>query len=538
VRDLLVIGRIYTMDPANPVARGAVIRLGRFAWVGDPDECAARASADATRLHLGQGSAVPGLADSHGHVLWYGRSKLEVNCEGLASEAECAERVAARARLIPPGQWILGRGWDHNRWPGASFPTEGGLSRVARSHPVALWRVDGHALWVNAQALALAGIGASTPDPPGGRIVCYPDGRPSGVLVDRAVDLVVRKIPPLAPAEIEMALEVALQDLARAGLTAVHDAGVSPEGLEAYRGLALEDRLPLRVYAMIDGQAPRETLEQQLAHWKSAPEVGRLTVRAVKLFADGALGSRGAMLREPYSDDPANTGLFLMAPDELRERIGMVARAGFQPAVHAIGDRAVGEVLEAFAAVGGELDLASLRPRIEHLQTLVDHDLPLLAKVRPVASMQPIHAVSDALWAEERLGHGTPRQKGAYAWRRVLDRGAPLAFGSDFPVESFDPRLGLHAAELRLPRGASAPWMPEQCLSRTEALRAYTEGAATAALADGRRGRVKVGYDADLTVFDEDILAITARELPRLEVTHTVVSGTIEYAACAQEKDR
>ncbi len=531
MRDLLVIGRIHTMDPARPVAAAALVRSGRFACVGSPSDCAAQAASDAIRLHLGDGCAVPGLADAHGHVLWYGRSKAEVSCDDSANEADCVARVAARASQVQPGRWIRGRGWDQNFWAGRSFPTEAALSRAAPAHPVALWRVDGHALWVNARALELAGIRASTPEPPGGRIARYPDGRPSGLLLDAAADLIMGTIPPLSAAEIEGALLAALQDLSRTGLTAVHDAGVSPEGLEAYRRLALEDRLPLRVYAMIDGQAPLRTLDEQIERWKATPEVGRLTVRAVKLFADGALGSRGAALREPYSDDPGTRGLLLTPPDALRERIRMVARAGLQPAVHAIGDRACAGVLEAFATIGEEMDLARLNPRIEHFQTLADADLPLLASVRPVASMQPIHAVSDAPWAEERLGRGTPRQKGAYAWRRVLDCGASLAFGSDFPVDRFDPRLGLHAAELRLPRGASVPWMPEQRLTRIEALRAYTEGVAIAARAHDRRGKVKEGQDADLTVFARDILAVSADEVPGVEVTHTIVAGRIEHAA-------
>ena len=527
MRDLLVVGRIHTLAPAAPLAGAVLVRDGRFAWVGSAAECQARARPGAERLDLGGGCATPGLADAHGHVLWHGRSLVEVRCEGLPGEEACAARVAAFARGVPEGRWIRGQGWNHNLWPGARFPTAALLDAAAPAHPVLLTRADGHAVWVNGRALALAGVGKDTPDPPGGRLERHPDGRPTGVLVDHAARLVLDRVPPLSAAEIEEATVQALRGLARSGLTAVHDAGVSPEGLEIYRRLALEDRLPLRVYAMIDGQAPRAVLDERMARWRESPEVGRLAVRAVKLFADGALASRGAALFEPYADDPGNVGLDLTEPGELRERIRAVARAGFQPAVHAIGDRACAGVLRAFRAARDEGLLGSIPPRVEHLQTLLARDALLLSGV--VASMQPIHAVCDAPWAERRLGHGTDRQRGAYAWRSALAGGAVLAFGSDFPVESFDVRLGLRAAELRLPAGWAEPWMPEQRLGREEALRAYTVGPAVAALAGGRRGTVEVGRDADLSLFDRDLVAVPADELPGVAVEGTVVAGRVEY---------
>ncbi|HTP25664.1 MAG TPA: amidohydrolase [Anaeromyxobacteraceae bacterium] len=524
MQDLLVAGRIYTMDPANPVAEGALVREGRFVHVGSLAECALRARPGAGRLEIGRGSATAGLCDAHGHVLWYGRSLIELSCAGLSDEAACVERVAAASLKVPPGQWIRGHGWDHNLWPETRFPTLARLSAATPRHPVALERADGHALWANALALKLCGIRDDTRDPAGGRILRAPDGSPTGVFIDNAADLVLRNIPPLSRSEVEAALVVALSELARAGLTAVHDAGVSPDGLEVYRQLALEDRLPLRVYGMIDGQSPLEQVEQQMACWRRTPQVGRLEVRAVKFFADGALASRGAALFEPYDDDPGNRGLFVTAPDELRRRIAVVLRAGFQPAVHAIGDWACAEVLKAFAAVE-KAQLQRGQLRVEHLQVLLPRDVQLLAGV--VASMQPIHAVNDAAWAERRLGRGTARQAGAYAWRQALQGGAVLAFGSDFPVESFDVRQGLLAAELRVPRGASLPWMPEQRLTRQEALEAYTVGAAIAGLAGRRRGMVRAGHDADLTVFAGDILAASVEELPSLAITHTVVSGIV-----------
>ncbi len=527
MQDLLIVGRIHTLDPSNPEAGAALIRGGRFACVADAATCAARAGPGVRRIELGAGAAVPGLADAHGHVELLGRSLEEVSCLGAESEEDCAARVSERARRTKPGTWILGRGWDQNPWPGGGFPTSGTLDRAAPEHPVLLERVDGHAAWVNGRALELAGIGAGTPDPDGGRILRHPDGRPTGVLVDAAVDLVRSRIPPPSREEVEKAVVRALGELVRAGLTSVHDAGVPAVGLDVYRKLAEEKRLPLRVYAMIDGRMPRPELEAQMRLWRKTPEVGWLTVRAVKLFADGALGSRGAALLEPYRDEPATRGLLVTPPAELRERIRLAALAGFQPAVHAIGDRACAEVLDDFRALAGEVDLAALRPRVEHAQILSPGAEDLFRETHAVASMQPTHATSDAPWAEARLGRARLRR--AYAWRDLLDAGVPLAFGSDFPVESFDPRPGFRAAETRLPTGWTAPFLAEERLTREQALRAFTTGAAWAERAESRRGMIRVGDDGDLTAFDGDLLGVAPEEVTRLAVTLTVVGGLVEY---------
>jgi predicted amidohydrolase YtcJ len=382
--------------------------------------------------------------------------------------------------------------------------------------------VDVHALWCNQVALRTAGIGASTPDPPGGRILRREDGSPSGVLIDTAMDLVRRAIPNPSGRDTEEMLLRSLRALAAAGLTCVHDAAAGPEALAAYARLAERDELPVRVYAMIDGQGP--SLDDEMRAWRERSATGLLTVRSVKLFADGALGSRGAALFEPYEDDPGNIGLWLMDPGELEERILRVAAAGYQPAVHCIGDRACARVLEAFAKVP-----ARLRPRAEHLQILRPQDVPLLKRSGAVASMQPTHATSDARWADQRLGRGTPRQRGAYAWRQALDAGAPLAFGSDFPVEDIDPRAGLRAAVSRKSADGTA-WMPEQRLRRDEALQAFTSGAAYAEFAEGRRGCIREGFDADLTVFARDVMSVHIDEVPAVPVAATVVQGRVVYA--------
>jgi len=524
--ELLVIGLLHTLDPARPLAQAALVRDGRFVCVGTVEACAAQGR-EPRRVEVG--SAVPGLVDAHGHVFGLGRAGLEVSCADAPSAEACAARAAARARAAPPGAWIRGRGWDQNRWSGAAFPTRAALSRAVPDRPAVLVRVDGHAAWVNDAALAAAGVGRDTPDPPGGRILRAGDGEPSGVLVDGAMDLVLKKLPAPTPAEIEQALLGGLRALAQVGLTAVHDAGVTPDVLDVYRRLAADGRLPIRVYAMIEGDGPVAELVRRMEGFRAKPDAGLLTVRSVKLYADGALGSRGAALFEDYADDPGNRGLFLTAPELLREKVRAIVAAGLQPAIHAIGDRAVAEAISAIERAGDPAAVRALRPRIEHLQIVRPADVPRLSAAGIVASMQPTHATSDGPWVPARLGAGTERLRGAYAWRTVLRAGVPLAFGSDFPIERPDPRLGLAAAETRLPARERAPFLPEERLSRDEALRAFTGGAAYAAFAEGRRGQIREGFDADLTAFAGDVLAVPAERLPDLAVTHTIVAGRVAF---------
>lgn len=526
-RDLLVTGVVYTLDPANPRAQALLARDGRVVKLGDADAC--RREARRGAVHLDGVCAVPGLADAHGHVLLHARGLEEVRCAGAPDAPSCAARAAERARTLPAGEWVRGRGWDETRWPGAALPREATLSAAVPDHPALLERVDGHAAWVNARALGAAGIGPGTPDPPGGRILRDAEGRPTGILVDAAQDLVQACIPHPTGREAVRLLRAGLDDLARRGLTAVHDAGCTSSILRAYARLADADELPLRVYAMIDGGQPDGALAAELARWSQRPEVGRLAVRAVKLFADGALGSRGAALLDGYADAPGEHGLLLLPPARLRERLRRVARAGFQPAVHAIGDRACRELAEALGELARELDLARLRPRVEHLQVVRPEDLRALAAVGAVASMQPVHATSDARWAAARLGEGGPALAGAYAWRQVLQAGLPLALGSDFPVEDPDWRAGLAAAEERRPGGSPSPWRPEERLTREEALRGFTVGAAFAAFAEGRRGALREGADADLTVVAQDLFLVPAAQLAEVELVATVVGGRIEH---------
>jgi predicted amidohydrolase YtcJ len=522
--ELLVVGTLHTLDPSRPTAEAALVKDGSFAAVGSREECERLAAEDVGLVDLGGGCAVPGLADAHGHVALYGRTRSEVSCAGATSEEECAELAAKAAERAPRGSWIRGGGWSQDLWREQRLPTSRSLSAAVPNHPVALARSDVHALWVNDLALRAAGIDARTPEPEGGRIARDATGAPTGILVDNAMRLVFQGMPPARETDIEANLLRGLRAAAEAGLTSVHDAGLDPEILEIYRKLATEGRLPIRVYGMIDGQQALPKLDAQIDLWKRTPRVGLLTVHSVKLFADGALGSRGARMFEPYADDSTTSGLWVTSPDELRARIGRVSAAGYQPCVHAIGDRACAETLEAFSAAP---DARRLRPRVEHLQLLRPRDAHLLRESGAVASMQPTHATSDGAWAEARLGSDTERRQGAYAWRQALDAGAALAFGSDFPVESLDPRKGLASAVLRVPDGSAVSWMPEQRLTLLEALRAFTWGAAYAEHAERRRGLIRVGYDADLTLFGHDLFEVPPPALPEVPLLGTVVAGQL-----------
>ena len=528
--DLVVSGTLHTLDPDRPRAEALLAHAGRITRIGALADCRREARPGARFIETGRGCAVPGLADAHGHVVLHARALEEVRCGDATDEADCVRLAAARAQRLPPGAWVRGRGWNETRWPGGALPTAASLSSGVPDHPALLERVDGHAAWVNRRALEWARIGPHTPDPPGGRIVRHPDGRPTGVLVDSAQELVLARLPRPSADELARLVAAGARDLVRFGLTAVHDAGCTSSVLRAYDRVADADGLPLRVYAMIDGAQGDGELEAELARWSEVPAIGRLEVRAVKHFADGALGSRGAALLDGYADDPGNHGLILLDGAKLEARLARIGRAGMQPAVHAIGDAACRLVLRAYAAQAAkESAFRRLRPRLEHLQFLRAEDRPLLRSSGAVASMQPLHAVSDAPMVPARVGTGTPAAQAAYAWRQVLASGAMLAFGSDFPVESPDPRLGLHAAEARRPAGAVGPWMADERLTREEALRAYTAGSAYAAFAEDRRGALRAGADADVTVFGEDLFRVPLDDVPHLPVRATIVGGRVEY---------
>lgn len=526
--------RIRTMDATHPIAEAVAIRDGKILAVGQREEVMAAAGDDPRVVDVGTAIIVPGLQDAHGHLAHLGRSLTVTSLEGARS----VEEVVARLRAAEPesfqGDWLIARGWDQNDWPAAhgAFPDRAVLDAAFPTTPVFLTRVDGHAAWVNGAALVRAGLSARTPDPEGGRLLRRPDGTLTGVLIDNAIPLVESKLPPLTDEQLQKRLVMALRKLASEGITTFHDAGIDLRTFEQLQRWDALGALPIRVYAMAEAQGGEGA--QYLGRGTYSGRM--LEMRAAKLYADGALGSRGAALHAPYADDPGNTGLLLLRPEELQQKVDVFMARGFQVCIHAIGDRANTLALDVLERAMAEVPDNAGRHRIEHAQVLRREDVPRLAKLGVVASMQPSHATSDMAWAEARLG--PERIRGAYAWRSILDSGAALAFGSDFPIEEPDPLAGIYAARTRQdaegrPAGG---WHPEQRITGEEALYAFTVGAAYASFAEDRRGALRPGMDADFTVLSVDPVEDDPKALLSGKVLKTVVAGVEIYSAPAAAK--
>lgn len=518
-------GDVHTMDAARPRATAIAVRGGRIAAVGSDSDVAPWIGPATRVVELGGRSVTPGLVDAHCHVFGLAADLQRVSVRNLASEEAVAEVMAKAAAGRPAGEWLLGRGWDQNRWPAQRFPTRASLDKALGDRPVALERIDGHALWLNSAALAKAGITAATKDPPGGKIVRDAKGQPTGVLVDNATALAEKAIPSPTPEMRERWLRQALALVSSLGLTGAHEMGIDEETAAVYRKLAAAGELPVRIHAFASAPADAEHLHGV----PPRPATGRFTLRGVKFYADGALGSRGARLYADYSDDAKNRGLWVTDPVALARAVEAAVGGGWQVAVHAIGDAGIGAVLDAFAAAT-KIHPGDHRLRIEHVQVIAPRDLDRLtemARSGVIASMQPTHATSDMPWAEKRVG--PQRIAGAYAWRSMIDRKIPLAAGSDFPVEEPSPLLGIYSAVTRQDQAGNPPggWTPGQRLTLDEALAAFTSGAAFAEGAEDRRGVIAPGKDADLTVYDRPLTA--DRALLETAIRMTVVEGKIEY---------
>lgn len=532
---VLVNGRIYTANDARPTATALSILGDRIMEVGTDEEVLTAAAAGTQVLDLAGKTVVPGFIDAHGHLLNLGLSLQQLDVTGTKSYQEIIDAVAARAGQTPANQWILGRGWDQNDWPEQAFPEHAALSNASPHHPVSLVRVDGHAMLVNAAALVLAGITAQTPDPEGGKILRDAAGNPTGVLVDNAMALVRAQVPPPPTEQKREALKLAIATLLRLGVTSVHDAGVDADTIDLYKAMIDGGEFPLRVYAMIAG-ADVPGVNQ---HLEAGPLIGygegRLTVRAIKLMADGALGSRGAALFAPYSDDPGNTGLLILGQEPIQALTQRALAANFQVSAHAIGDRANRTVLDAyaaaFAAAGIDPKTNEARLRIEHAQVIAEDDYARFAEMRIIASMQATHATSDMPWAGARLG--PDRIAGAYAWQRFLKAGVKIANGSDFPVESPNPLWGFYAAVTRQDHAGNPPegWQPEQRMSRDEALRSFTRDAAFAAFEEANKGTIEPGKLADLAILDRNIMEIPPAEILQTNVVMTFFGGKVAFNA-------
>lgn len=508
--------RIRTNDPAMPIAQAMALRDGRILKVGSRDEAMAAAGPGAIVDEFPAGVIVPGLVDAHAHLMGLGEALSFANLYDASDELDAVKRLKAAGDGAKQGDWVMGEGWDQNDWPSREFPTRWALDTELERVPVFASRVDGHAAWVSGEALKRAGIKKDTKDPPGGRIVRDKNGEPTGVLVDNAMELVRAKIPAASPDQVKLRLKAALEKCARVGLTGLHDAGEDLVTFEQLQRWDAGGTLPLRIYAMAKGMGDDRDLFLGRGPFKGQ----HLTLRSVKLLADGALGSRGAALFQPYSDEPAQSGLAVLEHRLLDQRAHAFATAGFQVAVHAIGDKANAETLDVLEKLP-----PNGRHRVEHAQLLREQDVGRFAKAGIIASFQPTHATSDMPWAEARVG--PKRIQYAYAWRSVLDTGAHVAFGSDFPIEKPDPLLGLYAARTRMDvKGQPAGgWHPEQKVSGEEALAGFTTGAAYAEFAEQRRGVLKEGFDADFVALSVDPVEDPPDALLGAKVLVTVVDG-------------
>ena len=525
---VLVNARIHTLADGQPVAEAlAWDANGRLVAVGSRDEVMAKAAG--APVHDARGATVvPGLIDAHAHLMGLGYALMRADLVGARSKSEVIARLQAFAAELPEGAWLLGRGWDQNLWSAKSFPTAADLDAAFPDRPVWLERIDGHAGWANSAALRRVERDLSGDWQPDGGQILRADGRATGVFIDAATRVVDDIVPPPDAAFRTEALERALEATARVGLTGVHDMGTSLADLGLYHRFADEGRLTLRVVGYADGDAA--ALEALCREGPYLHHSGRLRMSGVKFYADGALGSRGAALLEPYSDDHGNRGLLVTPPEQLLEGMRKAHRCGVQVATHAIGDRGNRLVLDDYAEVLGEGAQSDHRWRIEHAQVATLADIPRFQQLKVIASMQPTHATSDMPWAESRVGR--ERLAGAYAWRRFLQSNVRLALGSDFPVESADPRLGLYAAVTRQDLAGRPPggWLPDQKLTPAEALRGFTTDAAWAGFTEAEVGRLAPGLRADFVLLDADPLAVDAARLPTIKVLSTWVDGERVFA--------
>jgi len=516
--------RIYTMDKGFSTADAMMFdSSGRIHNVGN-EQAMLDAFPDAVRVDLGGKTVIPGLIDSHAHLYGLALSLSQAQLRDTTSKEEIIQKLREKEAQLSAGDWLLGRGWDQNDWEIKVFPTRADLDAAFPERPVWLRRIDGHAGWANSAALALVDRDLSGDwQPEGGFIHRDADGQPTGVLVDGAMALVEKAVPEISPELLRASLGLALEQMVSLGLTGVHDMGIDRKTFGMYQQIASEGRFPTRVHAFTAGAG--ETLDWLCANGAVEDPSGRLYMRAVKLYIDGAMGSRGAALLADYSDDPGNSGLLFMPPEELQAAIGKAMACGFQVGVHAIGDRGNRVVLDAYENLFGMYPDNPGRHRIEHAQTLTAEDIPRFAQLGVIAAMQPTHATSDMYWVGDRLG--PERVVYAYAWRSLLDSGARLALGSDFPVEQVNPMLGIYAAVTRQDTKGWPPggWYPEQRLTREEAVRGFTLDAAYAGFMEKSVGSLESGKRADFIVLDKNIFEVDVSEIAGIRVLQTWLDG-------------
>jgi predicted amidohydrolase YtcJ len=534
-------GRIVTVDEAKPEAQAMAVRGDTIVAVGTNEEIQPYVGQDTEVIDLAGQLAIPGFIEGHGHFTGVGQARMNLNLTKAKSWDEVVAMVADAAKQAKPGEWILGRGWHQEKWDKApqpnveGFPTHEAVSRVTPDNPVLLTHASGHATFANAKAMELAGITRATPNPPGGEILKDRRGNPIGIFRETASGLVRKALAAdrakMTPAEVEAELRrqiaLASEEALSKGVTSFQDAGSSFETIDVFKKVVDEGQLRLRLWVMI--RAANEELAQKLAAYRLVNYGDkRLTVRAIKLTLDGALGSRGAWLLEPYADLPTSTGLNTVPVDVAKETARLAMQHGFQFCVHAIGDRANRETLNIFEeAFKANPDKTGLRWRIEHAQHISAADIPRFGQLGVIASMQGIHCTSDAPYVIQRLGEKRA-EEGAYVWQKLMKSGAIVSNGTDAPVEDVDPIASYYASVTRkLDDGRR--FYPDQAMSRMEALKSYTWNAAYAAFEEDIKGSLAPGKLADVTVLSKDILTVPEDEIRSARVVYTIVGGRVMY---------
>lgn len=529
-------GKVATVDADFTLAEAVAVQGEKIIWVGKDKDADRFIGPDTQVIDLNGKLVLPGLVDAHAHIPSLGEELTYLNVTGTRSFAEIVEKVRERVKEVRPGEWIVGGRWDHNDWEDKTFPVHDALSRVSPDNPVFLNRVDGNSGFANLKAMELAGITKDTPDPFGGVIIRKENGEPTGTLINRAQEPVVKLIPKDTPEQYRAKMLAAVESCLAVGLTGVHDAGIGPQAIAIYKDLVDKEQLGLRIYGMLGDEDDPEVTENIADYLRQHRVVNYgghhyFTVRSVKLYFDGALGSRGAAFFEPYADDSENSGLLRITPEYIYAVAKAGLESGMQICTHCIGIRGNRLCLDAYEKALSQNPTADHRFRIEHAQIVRTEDVKKFKDLGVIPAMQPTHCTSDMYFVEDRIGKA--RAAGAYAWRWYIDAGLVIPSGSDFPVESNDPLLGIYAAVTRQdvkgwPEGG---WFPEQRMTMEEAIRSFTIWAAYSAFQEDVLGSIEIGKYADFTILDKDIVEIEPKEILNTKVVYTIVGGKIRYAA-------
>jgi len=530
--DLVIIGgKVATVDTDFSIADAVAVKNDKIIFVGTNEDAKKYIGSKTKVIELNGELVLPGLIDSHGHLTGYGKSLEHINLVGTKSYQEILYLVDEKVKTVESGEWIRGRGWDQNDWDNKEFPHHQALSIIAPNNPVILSRVDGHALLVNQKAMEIAGVNKFATTPAGGKIIKDSNGFPSGIFIDNAEKLITDHVPRYSTEKIRSIIANAANRCTELGLTGVGDAGIPVSRIDDYKYLIDNNKLSVRINAMLADTVVSDIKGFLQKHKIDSYGNDFLRVKSIKLYADGALGSRGAALLEPYSDDPKNSGLIVTDYSHMLEVSKAALENDFQVCTHAIGDKAIRTLLDVYEDALKDHPNSDHRFRIEHSQIVNSDDVSRFAEIGVIPAMQPSHAVSDMPWTEDRIG--SERVKGAYAFRSFIDEGIIIPCGSDFPVETNNPLTGIYHAitrqdENEYPEGG---WLPKQKMTIEEAIKGYTIWAAYAAFQENILGSIEVDKYADFTIIDKDILTIEPLDILSTKPIYTIIGGQIKYQA-------